>query len=100
MNRVNAQTSIQMMQSLEPFINSGGTFRGERYALYEDGTLKGVGYTVYSYATPIAEVQINPQGEITLKNVTEVKYSVTTSKHTTYARRGLSRFNVKEQVNE
>ncbi len=43
-------------------------------------------YVVYSYSTPIGWE--NPDGTVTIP---DVKYSVTTSKHQTQARRGFSK---------
>ena len=90
--RVNAQTSIEMMKCEAMFQNSTGTMTADTE--FDD---KGMTYVVMSYGVPIARVRHNEQknehghviGYTREVWITPQKYSVTTSKHTTYARRAL-----------
>jgi hypothetical protein len=83
---------IEVMKCEAPFTNSTGSMTGD--TAFDD---KGMTYIVKSYGVPIAEVR---HDEVKDKDgkvigytrsvwITERKYSVTTSKHTTYARRAL-----------
>lgn len=74
------------------FQNTTGTLTAD--TSFDD---KGMTYVVKSYGVPIAEVRHNEikneHGHVTGYTrevwITSLKYSVTTSKHTTYARRAL-----------
>lgn len=90
--RVNAPTSIEMMKCEAMFQNTTGTMTADTE--FDD---KGMTYVVKSYGVPIASVrheeQKNEHGHVIGYTrevwITPIKYSVTTSKHTTYARRAL-----------
>lgn len=89
---VNAQKSIEMMKCEMPFRNATGSMTAD--SVFDD---KGFTYVVKSYGVDVGRVRHeeikNEQGEVTGYTrevwITSDKYSVTTSKHTTYARRAL-----------
>lgn len=89
--RANAKESIEIMKCEAPFRNSTGTMTGD--TAFDD---KGYVYIVKSYGVPIATVRheeytaIDGRKQYTREVwITPTKYSVTTSKHTTYAKRAL-----------
>lgn len=84
---INNSQAQEAIANVEPFSNSGGTLRGQRTQLPDSIMI----YEVFSYAQPIARAEFD-HGKATLVWITPNKYSVTTSKHTGIARRGLDRF--------
>lgn len=65
------------LRSAEPFRNSRGSFSAE----WIDGA-----YHVFSYATEIATLEIDTEGEVVARYITDQRYSVTTSKQVGYVR--------------
>jgi hypothetical protein len=90
--RVNAKKSIEMMKCEMPFRNSTGSMTAD--SAFDD---QGFTYIVKSYGVDIAKVRHEEEkdefGRVRGYKrevwITDQKYSVTTSKHTTYARRAL-----------
>ena len=87
----NAKLSINLMRVEQPFMNSTGTMTAD--SCFDD---EGFTYVVKSYGVDIARVRHREYTDINGKKnytrevwITDKKYSVTTSKHTTYARRAL-----------
>lgn len=89
---VNARKSIEMMKCEMPFRNANSTMTAD--SVFDD---KGFTYVVRSYGVDVGRVRHNEvkneKGEVIGYTrevwITDQKYSVTTSKHTTYAKRAL-----------
>lgn len=73
------------LSTADEFRNRSGSFSAERAAA-PDGV--GYLYRVFSYATCIAEIHVVDR-RVVSHWITEQKYSVTTSKQTSYVRRYL-----------
>jgi hypothetical protein len=84
MTRTNLRNAVDLIATRQPFIAGANTLRGEW-----DGNT----YRVYSYRALIATITLDGKAWIT-----DQKWSVTTSRHTSVARRGVERYLQRELI--
>lgn len=76
---------VRVLEDLHEFRNTTGTLRGRLTVVDAHKVI----YEVYSYAELIARLEYVDQ-KLTVKWITDKKWSVTTSKHTGFVRRAFA----------